>query len=70
MGTEDATLDLPAQIKALDARLGLLVKRAGQMRKQAEKLASERARLLIAQEQARSRIKAMIRDLKTIEQRN
>jgi len=60
-------LDIPEQIKALDARLTALLKRAGQIRRQSEKMAAERARLMIVQEQARARIKAMIAELKSLE---
>jgi len=67
MDNADAHLDIPEQIKALDARLAALLKRAGQMRRQAEKTAAERARLMIAQEQARARIKTMIAELKSLE---
>jgi len=67
MDKADAHLNIAAQIKALDARLGALLKRAGQMRRQTEKMAVERARLMIVQEQVRTRIKAMICELKTIE---
>jgi len=59
--------DIPEQIKALDARLEVLVKRARQMRRQAEKTAAEHARLKIAQEQAKSRINSMIAQLKSLE---
>jgi len=67
METQDAHLDLLAQIKALDARLAGLLKLAGQMRRHTDKMAAERAKLLIAQEQARTRVKAMIAELKSIE---
>jgi len=66
METPDARLDIPAQIKVLDARLDTLIKRAGQARRQADKIAAERARLKIAQEKARARIEAMIARLKSL----
>jgi len=69
METPDVHLDLLAQIKALDTRLGALLRLAGQMRRQTDKMATERARLMIAQEQARTRVKAMIAELKSIERR-
>jgi len=69
MENADARLEIPAQIKALDARLAGLIKRAGQMRRQSEKMTAERARLMIVQEQARERIKAMIAELKSLEKR-
>jgi len=69
MENADARLEIPAQIKALDSRLAGLLKRAGQMRRQSEKMAAERARLMIVQEQARERIKAMIAELKSLEKR-
>jgi len=67
MGNTVIDVDIPEQIKALDARLDVLVKRARQMRRQAEKTALEHARLKIAQEQARSRINSMISRLKSLE---
>jgi len=60
--------DTPARIKALDARLDALIKHARLMRRQAEKTASEHARLKIAQDTARTRIKTMIAQLKSLEQ--
>jgi len=67
MDTTDTRVDIPAQIKILDARLDVLLKRAGQMRRQSEKIIAERARLQIAQERARARIEAMITQLKSLE---
>jgi len=69
MVNADIHLDIPAQIKALDAQLGALLKRAAQIRRQSEKMAAERARLMIAQEQARAKVKAMIAELKSFEHR-
>jgi len=59
--------DIPTRIRALDARLDELIKRARQMRRQTEKTAAEHARLKIAQETARTRVKAMIAQLKSLE---
>jgi len=68
MEIPDTRADIPAQIKVLDVRLDTLLKRAGQMRRQSEKIAAERARLRIAHEHARTRVEAMIARLKSLEQ--
>jgi len=66
MDTPDTRVDIPAQIKTLDAHLDTLIKRAGQIRRHSEKIAAERARARVAQERARTRIEAMIGRLKSL----
>jgi len=67
MDTPETCVDIRAQIKALDTHLDTLIKRAGQIRRHAEKIATERARARVAQERARTRIEAMIGRLKSLE---
>ena len=67
--------DLHAELKQLLARVDLLANRMQRLqdenrglRHQVEQMAGERAQLLAKQEQARSRVEAMISRLKSLEQ--
>ena len=67
--------DLPGELRKLLARLDLLAAAMQRLqdenrslRQQAEQMAGERAQLIAKQEQARSRVEAMIARLKSLEQ--
>lgn len=67
--------DALEQLRALSARLDLVIERARQLgdenrslRQQQEHLNSERSQLLTRNEQARTRVEAMIARLKSLEQ--
>jgi cell division protein ZapB len=69
------TADVINQLRALGGRVDALSERLQQLtaenrglRQQQEHLASERARVLAKNEQARSRVEAMIARLKSLEQ--
>jgi len=66
MEQTDTRQAISEQIKQLDLRLDALIKRAGKMRRQTDKLAAEHARLKIAQGQVRARVKGMIAHLKSL----
>ncbi|MFN3704114.1 TIGR02449 family protein [Thermomonas sp.] len=59
---------LLARIDLLGARMQRLQEENRVLRQQVEQMASERAQLLAKQEQARSRVEAMIGRLKSLEQ--
>ena len=67
--------DLPSELRKLLAKLELaaaamrrLQDENRSLRQQAEQMAGERAQLIAKQEQARSRVEAMISRLKSLEQ--
>ena len=67
--------DLPAELHKLLARIDLIGERMQRLqdenrslRHQIEQMAGERAQLIAKQEQARSRVEAMINRLKSLEQ--
>lgn len=67
--------DVLAQLRAINARVDALVERLQHLsaenrslRQQQELLATERSQLLAKNEQARSRVEAMIARLKSLEQ--
>jgi cell division protein ZapB len=69
------TADVIHQLRALGGRVDVLVDRVQQLtaenrslRQQQEHLAGERSQLLAKNEQARSRVEAMIARLKSLEQ--
>ena len=59
---------LLARIDLLGARMQRLQEENRVLRQQVEQMAGERAQLLAKQEQARSRVEAMISRLKSLEQ--
>ncbi|ODU51532.1 TIGR02449 family protein [Thermomonas sp. LB-4] len=59
---------LLARIDLLGARMQRLQEENRSLRQQVEQMAGERAQLLSKQEQARSRVEAMIGRLKSLEQ--
>ena len=59
---------LLARIDLVGARMQRLQEENRVLRQQVEQMASERAQLLAKQEQARSRVEAMIGRLKSLEQ--
>jgi cell division protein ZapB len=68
-------VEVLAQLRAINARVDALVDRLQQLsaenrslRQQQEHLASERSQLLAKNDQARSRVEAMIARLKSLEQ--
>ena len=69
------TRDLPTELHKLLARIDLLAERMRRLQEenrglcqQVEQMGSERAQLLAKQEQARTRVEAMISRLKSLEQ--